>query len=83
MITFRPPSVCSFNSGRLGALRIHIDCVQRLTGSHEKAVFLGPAEAEVGASLRKMNLADEFAVGSEDVHAVVAFATITSTAESG
>src|SRR6266851_9477855 len=63
------------SSRRLGALCIHVDGVERLAGGHEKAVSLGAAETEVGTGFGKMNLADERAVGSEDVDAVVAFSS--------
>src|SRR6266849_2334886 len=61
-----------YSSGQLGALGIHVHRIKRLAGSHEEPVSFGAAEAEVRASFRKMNLADECAVGRENMNAVVA-----------
>src|SRR5207237_962582 len=55
------------------ALRVHVDRIERRARGHEQTVAIGAAEAEVGAALREADLADELAVGIEDVHAVQAF----------
>jgi hypothetical protein len=57
-------------SGQLGALSVDVDRVERLACGHEEAVFLRATETEIGANFRKMDFADERAVGREDVHAV-------------
>ena len=43
---------------RLRALRLHIERVKGLAASHEQPIFLDAAEAQIGANLREMNLAD-------------------------
>src|SRR5262252_4364717 len=51
-----------FSLGYEGAHRFDIDGVDRGTAAHEEAVSLLAAEAEIGAGLRQMDLADEIAV---------------------
>src|SRR5664279_6000278 len=63
---------------RLRSLPLNVQRVQRLAGGHEQPIALGAAEAEVGAGLRQVDLADQFTLGHEDVHAVKAGATPAS-----
>ena len=56
----------------MGALRLHIDGIERLAGAHKEAVALGAAEADVGADLRQQDHADALAFGGENMDAVVA-----------
>ena len=56
---------------------VHVERVKGLTGCHEQAVALGSTEAEVCAVLRQTDLPDQLAIRCENVHAVVAIATIT------
>src|ERR1035437_2714985 len=55
------------------AFRPHINRIQRLARGHEQPVSLRASKAKIGARLRKMNLANQSAVWSEDMHTVVAF----------
>jgi len=45
-------------SRRLCAFSVDVDGVERLARCHEETIFLGTAEAQIGASLREMDLAD-------------------------
>jgi len=65
--------VCGLLSRHLRAFRADVEGVEGLAGGHEEAIFLGAAETDICAIFGKMNFADEFAVGREDVHAVVMF----------
>src|SRR2546429_4764487 len=61
--------VCSSDLG------VDVECVERLTGSHEQAVFLGAPETKICAGFRDMNSADELAIGREHVHSVKTLAS--------
>src|SRR6185437_2470218 len=52
------------------ALGIDVERVQRLARRHEQAVPPEAAEAEIGAALRQMDVADRLARGVEHAHAV-------------
>src|SRR5204863_6616874 len=54
-----------------GALRVDVDGVERLTGSHEEAVPLWTAERQVGAHLGKPDPAEQLALGRMDGRAAV------------
>src|SRR5688500_1762631 len=64
----------------LRPLGFDIQRIDRLAGSHEQAVALHPAEADIGAFLRQQDLADAVAIGSKDMYTVE---SVTSTACSG
>src|SRR5471032_2791386 len=63
MISRRPSTANS-------ALCIHIEGVERVTGRHEQAVAVTAAEADVGAALGQVDMADRLALGTEDTNAV-------------
>src|SRR5437870_8723918 len=69
------PTSTTCLSGRLRALGVDVECVERLTGSHEQAVFLGAPETKICAGFRDMNSADELAIGREHVHSVKTLAS--------
>jgi hypothetical protein len=58
-------------SGLLHTLGVYVDGVEGLAGGHKEAVAFCASETEVGAGFWEVDLADEFAVRSEDVDAVV------------
>ena len=62
-------------SGGSRALRIDVDGVERLAGSHEEAVALRPAETDIAAHLRQPDAPDQLPVGIPDSDAVVADGT--------
>jgi hypothetical protein len=57
-----------------GALRFHVQRVQRLAGGHEQAVAVNAAEAEVGAALRQVNAQHHRAVRIEHHDTVLGLA---------
>src|SRR5467141_90569 len=61
----------------MGPLSLDIDGIQRLAGRHKQAIAFWTTEADVAANLRQEDLTDALSVGSEDVHAIVAFANPT------
>ena len=64
LVAARPKSRC------LRALGVGEDGIERLAGSHKETVFFCAAEAQIGAGLRQMDFADDFAIGSETVNAI-------------
>src|SRR6478735_9567405 len=62
----------------LRTLRANIDCIQRLAGRHEQAVFLGAAETKIRAGFRKMDSPDKCAIRCEYVHSVEPLRTPSS-----
>src|SRR5476651_667554 len=54
-----------------GALRVHVDRVDRLARRHEQPVALRSAEAEIAADLGKTDAADQLALRRPDGDAVV------------
>src|SRR5258706_11908599 len=56
------------------ALRIHKERIHTLARRHEQAVALLAAEADVGATLGQVDVADRLAVGREDAHTLERFA---------
>src|SRR6185503_7989815 len=67
-------ALSSLESGDVRASRLDIDRIERLARSHEQAVALRSAKADVRANLGQADLADPCAVRREDVHAIVAVA---------
>src|SRR5689334_2858600 len=65
----------SVASGPLGALGFDVHAVERRGSRHEETVLLRPAEAEVGAALRQVDLAEQRPVRAVAVHAVEPGAT--------
>ena len=51
-------------------MRFYIDGVNRLAAGHEQPVPLDTPEANVRADLREMDLADEIAIRSKNMHAI-------------
>src|SRR5438270_4117217 len=72
----REPAIAS--SGLLCPLGGNIQCVERLAGRHKQAVFLDAAETKIRAGFRKMDSADECAIGREYVHSVEPLRTPSS-----
>ena len=62
-------------SAKVASHRIHIDGIERLPCRHEEPVVLLPAEAKIAPRFRQLDLADEFALGIEDLRAVETVAT--------
>src|SRR6266567_8257478 len=63
----------ALQSRNMCPLRLHIDGVERLAGSHEKAVALLSAETKIGADFRQQDHPDTLAVRREGMYAVIAF----------
>src|SRR5438445_6559001 len=61
-------------------LGLHIHRIEGLTPSHEQAVALAPAKAQVGADLGQHDLTNAVAIGGKDVHPVK---TLTAPASGG
>src|SRR5215469_18161862 len=59
--------------GERDALCSYVQRVERLAGCHEEVVTFRSSEAEIGAGLRQMNFADQFAIGRNDMDTVVTF----------
>src|ERR1043166_4510545 len=62
-----------WESADMRALRIHEQCIERLTGRHEQTVSLGAAEADITADFRQQDLANTLSVGRENMDPVIAF----------
>src|SRR5665647_3865611 len=60
----------SFGSATGRSLGIDVEGIDGGAASHEQAVALNAAEAQVGAALGQVDAADELALGVEDGHAV-------------
>ena len=60
-------------------LRLHVHGVKRLAPGHKQAVAFRSTEAEVPANLWQKNQSNTLAVRGEDMNAVVAFPSPTST----
>src|SRR5258708_26092312 len=54
------------------ALRVHVQRVERLAGSHEEPVPLGPAKRDVRAGFRETNAAERLAFRIPHCHAAIA-----------
>src|SRR5262249_58208841 len=52
------------------ALRVDVKCVERMARGHEQPVAIAPAEADVGAAFRQIDVTDRLAGGIEHPHAV-------------
>src|SRR5215475_1011506 len=67
-----PLLLASLSSGRVaGAGGVEAQAIQRAGGGDEQVVTFGAAEGEVGDDLRKVQLAEQGAVGVEAVDAIV------------
>src|SRR5579872_5426046 len=63
----RTPILIQPASGHARAGGQHVNHVEGLARSHEQAIPLSPAKADVGAVLRKVNGADGIAVRRDDL----------------
>src|SRR5436190_860748 len=64
------PDIGFAGSAAQRALGVDVERVQRMACRHEQPVAIAAAEADVGAALGQLDVADRLAVGIEYAHAV-------------